>query len=384
VTPALEVRDVDVLFFSNVNASNYSQTRILSPRPFDEPPGFHVGLANVNCSVESGQCLAVLGASGGGKSSLLKSLAGLHVMRRGQILVNGRDVTALPPEQRSIVYLHQEPVLFPHLSVMENVAFPLTLRGVQKRDASRRAIEWLDKLQVANVSYNAADALSGGQRHRVALARALCAEPAVLLLDEPLASLDPAVRRDVRAALLDARAACGAAMILVTHDLDDALAIATQMSLIDWMSLTPPQRPAAVVQAPPSLEAARLVGVFAEINGDVFEDGGERRFQWIGGTIAVTDVTPGPAVACVRSHEVIVTRVGVDTAPALTVADRRDSAHDVSLTLRDARGDTVTLRTGSDTSAVPGERVCVTIAHARVFSSPSASRVTSLGAAELL
>ena len=185
--------------------------------------------------VNSGECLAVLGVSGSGKSSLLRTLAGLQPTIRGTVMVNGQDVSSLPPERRGVVYLHQEPVLFPHLSVLDNVAFPMTVRGVGKELAMDRAVEWLQRLQVFGVSGLAPESLSGGQRHRVALARALCADPAVLLLDEPLASLDPAVRRDVREALQEARAASGAAMVLVTHDLDDALAVATHIAAIDCL-----------------------------------------------------------------------------------------------------------------------------------------------------
>ena len=364
---ALRVQDVDVLFGNDGNRTAGACRTLLLPRTFDEPRGYRVGLADVNFTVNGGDCLAVLGASGDGKSSLLKSLAGLQLMRRGTVFVNDRDVSALPPEQRGIVYLHQEPVLFPHLSVLDNVAFPLVLRGVPKREAMRTAFRQLEVLKSADVAGNASDALSGGQRHRVALARALCAEPAVLLLDEPLASLDPAVRSDVRAALLEARAASGAAMVLVTHDLDDALAVATHMSLIDWMTLTPPREPAALIQSPPSLDAARLVGIFSEISGDVVEENGDRRFRWIGGTIPSGDVVVGPAVACVRSHEVIVCCSDVIDASVLVIADRRDTAHDVALTLRNAAGATVTLRTSRNTRTAVGDSVVVTIDHSRLF-----------------
>ncbi|MBC7843361.1 MAG: ATP-binding cassette domain-containing protein [Gemmatimonadaceae bacterium] len=375
MSAALRVQDLDVLFGNDERPSHREMKALILPRTFDEPRGYRVGLADVTFSVNGGDCLAVLGASGDGKSSLLRTLAGLQVLRRGQVVVNGRDVTALPPEKRGVVYLHQEPVLFPHLAVHENVAFPLTLRGVPKRDAVRRGLEWLERLQVSDVSGNMPDALSGGQRHRVALARALCAEPAVLLLDEPLASLDPAVRRDVRAALLEARAASGAAMVLVTHDLDDALAVATHMSLIDWMTLTTPREPAALIQAPPSLEAARLVGIFSEITGEVVQENGGRCFHWIGGTLPAGELDAGPAVACVRSHEVTVERSEEIHPSTLLITDRRDAAHDVVLTLCDTAGGTVTVSTSGNTRLGVGDGVVVAIAHARVFADRGRPRV---------
>ncbi len=369
MTASLEVRDLDVLFSRGHERDSGVVTCLTSARTFDEPPGFRVGLADVNFSVESGQCLAVLGASGAGKSSLLRTLAGLHPMRRGRVLAKGDDVTARPPEQRSVVYLHQEPVLFPHLSVFMNVAFPLLLRGVPKRDAVRRALEWLDRLHVGNVSGNMPEALSGGQRHRVALARALCAEPAVLLLDEPLASLDPRVRRDVRDALLEARAASGAAMVLATHDLDDAMTVATHIAAIEpFGNLSAPVTPTLMLDQPPSLHTARLLGVYSELPGTVIPSDADRMFRWIGGSIQANDVPAGPATAFVRSYEVAVNSGTRTDAPVLMVRTRIDGAHDVSLTVSDASGGEVTLRTDGGTAVSVGDAVQVTVWQARVFS----------------
>ena len=364
---ALRVQDVDVLFGNDGRFPTTESKALILPRPVDEPPGYRVGLADVNFSVNGGDCLAVLGASGDGKSSLLRTLAGLQILRVGNVEVNGRDVTTLPPEQRGVVYLHQEPVLFPHLAVYENVAFPLMLRGVPKRDALRRSLEWLERLHVSNVSGNMPDALSGGQRHRVALARALCAEPAVLLLDEPLASLDPAVRRDVRAALLEARAASGAAMVLVTHDLDDALAVATHVSVIDWGTLTPPAPPDALLASPPSLAAARLLGVFSEVSGEVIASDIGPQFRWAGGLMSAPHTEPGPAVAVTRSHEVRIERADVQDADAMTIIERRNGVHDVAVTMRNGSGVLVVLRTLFGTPNTVGEIVHVTLNSARVF-----------------
>lgn len=363
----LRVQDMDVLFGNDDRHLTTERRALILPRPVDEPPGYRVGLADVNFSVNGGDCLAVLGASGDGKSSLLRTLAGLQILRRGTVEVNGRDVTALPPEQRGVVYLHQEPVLFPHLSVLENVAFPLTLRGMPKREAMRAAFRQLDVLKSADVAGNASDALSGGQRHRVALARALCAEPAVLLLDEPLASLDPAVRNDVRAALLEARAASGAAMVLVTHDLDDALAVATHISAIDWGTLTPPAQPDDLLQSPPSLAVARLLGVFSEVSGDVIASDVGPQFRWAGGLMPAPNAESGPAAAFTRSHDVRIERADVQDADAMTIIERRNGVHDVAVTMRNGSGELVVLRAVFGATNSVGEIVHVTLKSARVF-----------------
>ncbi len=351
MTQALDVRALAVSFGDGTRANS--------------------GLRDVSFTVHGGDCLAVLGASGSGKSSLLRTLAGLQPAAAGVIVANGRNVTTLPADQRDIVYLHQEPVLFPHLNVLDNVAFPLALRGVAKATARARALEWLRRLQVGDVAQNRADALSGGQRHRVALARALSAEPAVLLLDEPLASLDPTVRRDVRAALLDARAASGAAMVLVTHDLDDALSVATHISAIGNGRVTAPAAPHVLLDAPPDAATARLLGIFSELSGTITRVPGGAVFQWIGGSISAGDLPAGDGVAFLRASDVQLSAVGGALTSPLTVVARRDTAHDVALTMSRQVGEgahTVQLRVVLGTPANVGDVVHVSLAHARLFS----------------
>jgi len=376
MTATLDVRDLSVLFEGPPRPSpiDGSVSALLVDADTEsmlrDVPGYRIGLPATTFSVGAGECLAVIGTSGSGKSSLLRTLAGLQPQGRGSIRVNDRDVSVLPPERRGVVYLHQEPVLFPHLSVLENVAFPLTVRGVGRVDAHRRSGEMLARLGVSGVARNAARALSGGQRHRVALARALCADPAVLLLDEPLSSLDPAIRRDVRAALLEARSASGAAMVLVTHDLDDAMAVATHISAIGpFGDLSAPTSPAELLHRPPTVSVARLLGVFAELPG-VVEEGsaGGSRFRWIGGDVDIPESLAGRAIACVRAHEVELSTDGTRAAPVLTVTGRRDAAHEVLLDLRDASGAVATVRVLSSTTATVGDRVQVAIRHPRLFS----------------
>jgi putative spermidine/putrescine transport system ATP-binding protein len=370
----LDVRDLDVLFGAREgNGVGVRSTLRVPLLPVETSaltakyPGAVIGLAGVTFAVAGGDCLAVLGESGSGKSSLLRTLAGLQPTVRGDVLVNGREVSALPPEHRNVVYLHQEPVLFPHLSVLDNVAFPMVVRGVERKVAERKALGWLERLQGGGFNGFFPQSLSGGQRHRVALARALCAEPDVLLLDEPLASLDPEVRRDVRAALLEARKASGAAMVLVTHDLEDALAVATHVSAIEWATLTTPSEPSALLQSPPSLGVARLLGVYAEIRGEIVTAGNAFEFRWPGGSFPAREMSPGRAVACVRPHELVVQRSDATDHDALTVTARRDGAHDALLDVRSASGDTTRVRVALGCVAAIGDLVTVTLTRASLF-----------------
>jgi putative spermidine/putrescine transport system ATP-binding protein len=219
------------------------------------------GLEGLSLQVARGERVALVGPSGGGKTSLLRAIAGLDALAGGRIVVGGHDVTAAAPEARRVVYLHQAPSLFPHLSVLDNVAFPLEVRGTDRVAARRRAHVLLEGVGLAPLAARRGASLSGGQRHRAALARALAAEPEVLLLDEPFAALDPALRAEVRdtvVALLDAR---GPAVVLVTHDIDEASGFAHRLAVLLDRRLVQVAPPTDLLRAPASVDVARFLGI---------------------------------------------------------------------------------------------------------------------------
>jgi putative spermidine/putrescine transport system ATP-binding protein len=258
------------------------------------------GLEGVSLAVAPGERVAVVGASGAGKTTLLRAVAGLAPVRAGRVLVAragapARDVTRLPPERRDAVYLHQTPTPFAHLSVWENVAFPLRLRGVRGAALAREVDAALALVRLEALGARMPHALSGGQRHRMTLARAIVARPAVLLLDEPLSSLDPALREGVRAAIVRAQEAYGPAMLLVTHDLDEAGLVAHRVAVLAERRLVQVAAPAELFARPATLAVARLLGTGAEVPGEAA--GG--RFACVLGVWAAA-VAPGPAVAVVR------------------------------------------------------------------------------------
>lgn len=233
--------------------------------PFGSAPG----LAGLHLSVAPGERLALLGPSGEGKTTLLRAVAGLTPVTAGRVLIDADDVTTRPPEQRSAVYLHQQPVLFPHLTVRENVAFPLVVRN-KDRAAQQHVVQpLLERLNIHALADRLPRTLSGGQRHRVALARALAASPRVLLLDEPLSALDPALRADVRDAIREAHAGSDAALILVTHDLDDAAALGDRIAVMLDRSLAQIATPDVLFARPTSLAVMRFLGGHQEVPGTV-------------------------------------------------------------------------------------------------------------------
>ncbi|TVP45867.1 MAG: ABC transporter ATP-binding protein [Gemmatimonadales bacterium] len=223
------------------------------------------GLDGIDLEVQAGERLVLVGASGEGKTTLLRAVAGIAPLARGRIEVGGADVTHAPPERRGAVYLHQAPVLFPHLSVEENVAFPLRIRGVSRAEIRERVHEVLRSVQLEELGSRGPAALSGGQRHRVALARAVVARPTLLLLDEPLSSLDPRLRHEVRDAIVRLQERYRPGIVLVTHDLEEAGLLGHRIGIVMDGGIAQLATPAELFRAPASLAVARFLGYRNEL-----------------------------------------------------------------------------------------------------------------------
>ncbi|MEP6992639.1 MAG: ABC transporter ATP-binding protein [bacterium] len=231
------------------------------------------GITGLSLSVAAGERVVVLGPSGAGKTSLLRAVAGLTSIDSGSVRLGTVDVTHLPPERRDIVYLHQSPVLFSHLSVDENVAFPLRVRGERGQAVHARVSAALSAMRIGELGARATHTLSGGQRHRVALARAIAGRPGALLLDEPLSALDPTLRHEVREAIVAAQEEYGPAMMLVTHDLDDAGRLADRVAVLLDGRIAQVSTPAQLFARPATLAVARFLGLYQEVPGRIRADG---------------------------------------------------------------------------------------------------------------
>ncbi len=222
---------------------------------------------DVALDVGAGEVLAVLGPNGAGKSTALHVIAGLVRPDTGVVRVGGRTLTdtaagvQVATHDRRVGLLMQDPLLFPHLSVQANVAFPLRSRGIARPDAARQALHWLGEVGAADLADRRPGELSGGQAQRVAIARALAAEPDVLLLDEPLAGLDVAVAASVRSLLQQVVSAAGRATVLITHDLLDVLALADRVLVLEAGQVAEAGPVAEVLAAPRSRFGARFAGV---------------------------------------------------------------------------------------------------------------------------
>lgn len=187
----------------------------------------------VSLTVPPSGCVALLGASGSGKSTLLRIIAGLDVPSGGKVLVDDEDLATVPVERRGMALVFQKALLFPHLNVIDNVAFAARMAGERRREARAQAMAYLELVHLADRAHHPVGTLSGGQEHRVALARALARNPGILLLDEPFASLDMHLRQSMYELIGDIRAQLAPTVVVVTHDRQEASILADTIAVLD-------------------------------------------------------------------------------------------------------------------------------------------------------
>ena len=216
-------------------------------------------LRNVNLDVESGEYFIVLGPTGSGKTVLLETIAGLHPVIEGTVSVNGRDITDLQPERRGLGIVYQDHVLFPHLSVWENVAFGLKSTGCPKPEIRTKVEKVAQLVNIDHLLLRKPRGLSGGERQRVSLARALVIEPKVLLLDEPLSALDPEAREKVQHQLEDIHRRLNVTIIHVTHDFEEALSLGNRVAVLNKGQVVQVGTPDDIMRRPNSEFGRRMM-----------------------------------------------------------------------------------------------------------------------------
>lgn len=227
---------------------------------------------DISFAVPPGELVALVGASGSGKTTTLRMIAGYERPDSGRVLFNGIDITRVPPAKRDFGMVFQQYALFPHMSLLDNVAFGLEARGVPRSERRQRARSALENVGLSGKGDRMVQQLSGGEQQRVALARAVVIDPRMLLLDEPLSNLDPALRQSTRDELRAALKETGAPALFVTHDQDDAFAIADRIVLLSQGRVLQIGTPEELYTRPASRAAAQFIGhatlVPARRNGD--------------------------------------------------------------------------------------------------------------------
>jgi putrescine transport system ATP-binding protein len=231
--------------------------------------GATVAVDEVSLSVERGAFFALLGPSGCGKTTLLRVIAGFETPDSGHIVIDGVDVTALPPYARPVNMMFQSYALFPHMDVAANIAFGLRQEGMDRRRIASRVDEMLALVQMAGYERRRPHELSGGQRQRVALARALAKMPKLLLLDEPLAALDRKLRAETRLELTGIQESIGTTFLVVTHDQEEALSMASRVGVMNRGRLVQTGAPSEIYERPTSRFVADFVGEINLLEGEL-------------------------------------------------------------------------------------------------------------------
>jgi putative spermidine/putrescine transport system ATP-binding protein len=296
----------------------------------------------INLKIPAGSYCCLLGPSGCGKTSTLRMIAGHESASSGDIIVGPRNVTDLAPAQRSTAMMFQSYALFPHLSVLDNVAFALKMRGVAKAERHAEARKLLELVDMQGYAARLPPQLSGGQQQRVALARALITSPQILLLDEPLSALDPFLRLRMRTELKRLQRELGISFIHVTHSQDEAMALADLVVLMNAGKIEQQGSPRDIFNHPKTEFTARFIGghTVVTVDGDTYAVRNDRLTLKRSG-----EVTTGPAVAGTVSE---VEYQGTYVRVAITA----DSGADISAQLTEDQYDR--------NSYGPGERVIAT------------------------
>ncbi len=281
-----------------------------------------VAVDDVDLDIREGEFFALLGPSGCGKTTLLRMIAGLEIPDGGRILIDGADMTFVPPNRRPVNMVFQSYALFPHMTVAENVAYGLKVEGLPREEIARRVDEVLRLVRLEGLAARRPEALSGGQRQRVALARALVKRPRVLLLDEPLSALDAKLREEMQLELSALQARLKITFVIVTHDQDEALSMADRIAVMRAGCIEQVDEPEGLYERPVNRFVASFIGRINMLEGAVRDTTGDRIVVDVAGMgrlplAADMPLTRGQAVTlAIRPEKIAMRRLADLGAPA--------------------------------------------------------------------
>ncbi len=263
--------------------------------------GAFTAVDRLDVEIFKGEFFALLGPSGCGKTTLMRMLAGFEKPTEGRILLDGRDIGPVPPNRRAVNMMFQSYALFPHLTVAENIAFGLKRSDMPKADIPARVNEMLNLVQLRDFAGRKPHQISGGQRQRVALARSLAKAPKLLLLDEPLGALDKKLRQQTQFELVDIQEKTGTTFVIVTHDQEEAMTVASRVAVMDHGRLVQVDTPDRIYETPNSVYVADFIGDVNLIEGNVASVDGERiEISWAEGQSPIIGCSASPPAAGTR------------------------------------------------------------------------------------
>ena len=307
----------------------------------------------VSFRVEAGQLVTLLGPSGCGKTTTLRLVAGLELATAGRIMIGNQDVTALGAAERDVSMVFQSYALFPHMNVLDNVAYGPRRSGAPKAKAEAMAVEKLELVGLKGFEARLPSELSGGQQQRVAVARAIVLEPSVLLFDEPLSNLDAKLRRKVRDDIRDLQQRLGLTVLYVTHDQEEALAVSDKVIVMDNAVIAQEGSPADLYERPHSRFLADFIGEANIIEGSFSREGGQTRF--VAGPVEMAlgevSVPEGARAVALRPD-----RIHLTAAPggAVRIARRAFIGHSHEYTLEAPWGELLVVRPVAEAPLPPG------------------------------
>jgi putrescine transport system ATP-binding protein len=285
--------------------------------------GDFIAVDNVSLTIYKGEIFCLLGGSGCGKTTLLRMLAGFESPTSGRILIDGQDMADIAPYERPVNMMFQSYALFPHMSVEKNVAFGLEQEGVARAEIAQRVGEMLEIVKLGQFAGRKPHQLSGGQRQRVALARALVKRPKLLLLDEPLGALDKKLREHTQFELINLQEQLGVTFIVVTHDQEEAMTLASRIGVMDRGEIVQVGTPTDIYEYPTSKFVADFVGSVNMFEGRLIEDEPDHvriESAELGGTIYVDhgiSSAPGATVwAAIRPE-----KIDIDRSPPANIGE---------------------------------------------------------------
>ena len=249
---------------------------------------------DLHLDIERGEFLTLLGPSGSGKTTTLMMLAGFEVPTSGEILLEGKPLTRLPPYKRQIGMVFQNYALFPHMTVAENIGFPLSVRGIARNEIGKQVDRVLDMVQLAGFGARRPAQLSGGQQQRIAVARALVFEPKLVLMDEPLGALDKQLREQLQLEIRRLHQRLGVTMVYVTHDQAEALTMSDRIAVFHRGKVQQLDRPAQLYETPVNAFVARFVGKNNRFDGSLQSVAGDRCSVRIAGDACIEGSLAAP------------------------------------------------------------------------------------------
>jgi iron(III) transport system ATP-binding protein len=354
---------------STRSAASKKQAASVEFRDVTKRYGSVTAVDSVSFTIEPGQLVTLLGPSGCGKTTTLRMIAGLEMASAGQILIGGQDVTNLSAADRDVSMVFQSYALFPHMSVLENVAYGPSVQGMPKKDAQAMAMEKLALVGLTGLEKRAPSELSGGQQQRVAVARALVLEPQVLLFDEPLSNLDAKLRRRVREDIRELQQNLNLTVAYVTHDQEEALAVSDRIIVMSNARIAQTGSPRELYEEPADLFVADFIGDANILTGTLVELAGPQarvQIDRLHIDLPHRGAKQGPIKLAVRPDAIIIDENGPQSDDLSGVV--RKAAYlgaQVEYEVESPIGELFVVQYGRREPIAPGTRVAISFARQR-------------------